>query len=301
MAKGNLSGKVLAGLMAMAMLIPTMAIADGGQTADAQTTTSTSTSTTTHAQQTTGTNHVSSTSTQTSTPQSGTAASGAAQTTQKSKSTSPNQAAPIQPSRRPTAKSAIKDMLDTDDAVVTTLSQASRSTSTAPFDNDNSPGDDHDADNDIVRTFDKVSYTYSFAVNTRNETTSYRRGRIGFQFKLSQPEDQVTFDVDSMGWVDTTPEYRPKQTTETIDGHPTQVLTVYRLLTSTENLSTVIPGSSSVTLVLRVRSMPNGSKFAPEVQAWGAPDATTKTDPASATSEPVTVSAKLNLNLRITG
>ena len=295
MAKGNLSGKVLAGLLAMATLIPTMALADGRQTADAQTTASTSTSATTQAQQT------SSTSTQTSTPQLNTAASGAAQTAQKSESTSSSQAAPIQPSTGPTAKSAIKDMLDTDDAVVTTLSQASRSTGTAPFDNDNNPGDDHDADNDIVRTFDKVSYTYSFAVNTRSETTSYRRGRIGFQFRLNQPEDQVTFDVNSMGWVDTTPEYQPKQTTETIDGHPTQVLTVYRLLTAPQNLSTVIPGSSSVTLVLRVRSMPNGSKFAPEIQAWGAPNTTTKTDPASATSDQVTVSAKLNLNLRITG
>ena len=301
MAKGNLSGKVLAGLMAMAMLIPTMAIADSKQTADAQTAASISTSPTTRVQQATATNQTSSTSTQTSTPQLDTATSGAAQTTQKSKSTPSNQAAPIQPSRRPTAKSAIKDMLDTDDAVVTTLSQASRSTGTAPFDKDNNPGNDHDADNDIVRTFDKLSYTYSFAVNTRSETTSYRRGRIGFQFKLSQPEDRVTFDVDSMGWVDNTPGYQPKQITETIDGQPTQVLTVYRLLTATPTLSTVIPGSSSVTLVLRVRSMPNGSKFAPEIQAWGAPDATTKTDPASATSDPVTVSAKLNLNLRITG
>ena len=301
MAKGNLSGKVLAGLMAMAMLIPTMAIADSKQPADAQTAASISTSPTTRVQQATATNQTSSTSTQTSTPQLDTATSGAAQTTQKSKSTPSNQAAPIQPSRRPTAKSAIKDMLDTDDAVVTTLSQASRSTGTAPFDKDNNPGNDHDADNDIVRTFDKLSYTYSFAVNTRSETTSYRRGRIGFQFKLNQPEDRVTFDVDSMGWVDNTPGYQPKQITETIDGQPTQVLTVYRLLTATENLSTVIPGSSSVTLVLRVRSMPNGSKFAPEIQAWGAPDATTKTDPASATSDEITVSAKLNLNLRITG
>ncbi|MBI0150818.1 Spy0128 family protein [Bifidobacterium sp. M0353] len=301
MAKGNLSGKVLAGLMAMAMLIPTMAIADSKQTADAQTAASISTSPTTRVQQATATNQTSSTSTQTSTPQLDTATSGAAQTTQKSKSTPSNQAAPIQPGRRPTARSAIKDMLDTDDAVVTTLSQTSRSTGTAPFDKDNNPGNDHDADNDIVRTFDKLSYTYSFAVNTRSETTSYRRGRIGFQFKLSQPEDQVTFDVDSMGWVDNTPGYQPKRTTETIDGHPTQVLTVYRLLTATPTLSTVIPGSSSVTLVLRVRSMANGSKFAPEIQAWGAPDTTTKTDPASATSEPVTVSAKLNLNLRITG
>ncbi|KJY52120.1 Spy0128 family protein [Bifidobacterium mellis] len=301
MAKGNLSGKVLAGLMAMAMLIPTMAIADSKQTADAQTAASISTSPTTRVQQATATNQTSSTSTQTSTPQLDTATSGAAQTTQKSKSTPSNQAAAIQPSRKPTAKSAIKDMLDTDDAVVTTLSQASRSTGTAPFDKDNNPGNDHDADNDIVRTFDKLSYTYSFAVNTRSETTSYRRGRIGFQFKLNQPEDRVTFDVDSMGWVDNTPGYQPKQITETIDGQPTQVLTVYRLLTATENLSTVIPGSSSVTLVLRVRSMPNGSKFAPEIQAWGAPDAITKTDPASATSDSVTVSAKLNLNLRITG
>ncbi|MBI0105394.1 SdrD B-like domain-containing protein [Bifidobacterium polysaccharolyticum] len=301
MAKGNLSGKVLAGLMAMAMLIPTMAIADGGQTAGAQTTASTSTSATTQAQQATVTNQASSTSTQTSTPQLDAATAGAAQTTQKSKSTSPNQAAPIQPSRRPTANSVIKDTLDTDDAVVTTLSQASRSTGTAPFDSDNNPGDDHDADNAIVRTFDKMSYTYSFAVNTRSETTSYRRGRIGFQFKLSQPEDQVTFDVASMGWVDNTQGYEPKQTTEIINGQPTQVLTVYRLLAATQNMSTVIPGSSSVTLVLRVRSMPNGSKFAPEIQAWGAPDATTKTDPASATSDEITVSAKLNLNLRITG
>ena len=155
MAKGNLSGKVLAGLMAMAMLIPTMALADGGQTADAQTTGSTSTSPTAHAQQATDTNQASSTSIQTSTPQLDTAASEAAQTTQQSKSTASNQAAPVQPSRKPTVKSAIKDMLDTDDAVVTTLSQASRSTGTAPFDNDNNPGNDHDADNDIA-----VSYTH---------------------------------------------------------------------------------------------------------------------------------------------
>ena len=134
MAKGNLSGKVLAGLMAMAMLIPTMALADGGHTADARTTASTSTSPTAHAQQATATNQASFTSIQTSTPQLDTAASEAAQTTQQSKSTASNQAAPVQPSRKPTTRSVIKDMLDTDDAVVTTLSQASRSTGTAPFD-----------------------------------------------------------------------------------------------------------------------------------------------------------------------
>ena len=73
------------------------------------------------------------------------------------------------------------------------------------------------------------------------------------------------------------------------------------MLTPTQDTPTVIPGKSCVSLVLWVRDRANGSKFAPKVQTWGAPDASTMTDPTSFTSDPVTVSAKLNLNLRITG
>ncbi len=208
---------------------------------------------------------------------------------------------PVQSIGPPASRSNTKDMLDTDDAIVTSLAPSSRDTGTAPFDKDDAAGNDHDADNDIVRSFDRVSYTYSFDVNARDEANAYRRARIGFRFTLNQPADKVSFDLDSMGWVDTSTGYKPELSTETIEGQPAQVLTVYRLLTPTQDSPTVIPGKSRVSLVLWVRNMANGSKFAPKVEAWGAPDASTMTDPASFTSDPVTVSAKLNLNLRITG
>lgn len=50
----------------------------------------------------------------------------------------------------------IHDMLDTDSAYVSKLKLTDRVTGTAPFDNDNERGDDKDASNDIVRSFDDV-------------------------------------------------------------------------------------------------------------------------------------------------
>lgn len=302
MAKGNLSGRVLAGLIAMAMLIPAIAIAGSGQTAEAQTTASTPLSATTRKQQagdnrktSDKSNRVQATATiQTSAPQSDITKSDTA------RSTSPNQIASIQPSNTTSAKSTLNDMLDTDNARVTSIKETSRSTGTAPFDNDNAPGDDRDADNDIVRSFDTAIYDFTFSVNSLNDT-SYRQARIGFQFTLNQPKKLITFDQDSMPWIDNTPGYEPKLEQKSVNGQTTQVLTAYRLLAATSNSANVIPGTSSVSLVLQVRNMANGSSFAPEVQAWCAHDATTRTEPASAASDPVTVSAKPNLNLRITG
>ena len=300
-AKGNLSGRFFAGLMAMAMLVPTMAIADGGRTADTQATTSTSTSATTHEQHVRNnrktsdqSNRVQSTAAiQTPAPQSDTTKSNTA------RSTSPNQVAPIQPGTT-SGRSTLNNMLDTDNARVTSIKQTSRSTGTAPFDKDNDPGDDRDADNGIVRSFDTVIYDFTFSVNSLDDTT-YRQARIGFQFTLNQPKDLIAFDQDSMPWIDNTPGYEPKLEQKSINGQTTQVLTVYRLLTATSNSAIVIPSTSSVSLVLQVRNMANGSSFAPQVQAWCAPDPTTRTEPASAASDSVTVSAKPNLNLRITG
>lgn len=170
-------------------------------------------------------------------------------------------------------------MLDTDNARVTSIKQTSRSTGTAPFDKDNDPGDDRDADNGIVRSFDTVIYDFTFSVNSLDDTT-YRQARIGFQFTLNQPKDLIAFDQDSMPWIDNTPGYEPKLEQKSINGQTTQVLTVYRLLTATSNSAIVIPSTSSVSLVLQVRNMANGSSFAPQVQAWCAPDPTTRTEPA---------------------
>lgn len=198
----------------------------------------------------------------------------------------------------------IHDMLDTDTAYVSKLKLTDRVTGTAPFDNDNERGDDKDASNDIVRSFDGVIYDYDYTVTPDSTMDYYRRTRVGFRFELPYPADKVTFDTDQMGWVDQTPGYQPKLTTETVNGVQTQVYTCYRLLEPTSNSPTVNPGTSAISLAVAVKGAPHGYKFHPTVKAWTAWDASNPTNTgthkqAENTPQDVTVSAKLNLNVRL--
>lgn len=132
----------------------------------------------------------------------------------------------------------------------------------------------------------------------------YRRTRVGFRFELPYPADKVTFDAEKMGWVDHTPGYEPKLTTETIDGIVTQVYTCYRLLEPTSQSPTVNPGTGSIGLSVAVKGAPHGYRFHPTVKAWPAWDASNPTNTgthkrAEDTPKDVTVSAKLNLNVRM--
>lgn len=199
----------------------------------------------------------------------------------------------------------IHDMLDTDTAYVSKLKLTDRVTGTAPFDNDNERGDDKDASNDIVRSFDDVIYDYDYTVTPDSTMDYYKRTRVGFRFELPYPADKVTFDTDQMGWVDQTPGYQPKLTTETINGVKTQVYICYRLLEPTSNSPTVNPGTSAISLAVAVKGAPHGYKFHPTVKAWTAWDASNPTNTgthkqAENTPQDVTVSAKPFYNLRIT-
>lgn len=198
----------------------------------------------------------------------------------------------------------IHDMLDTDTAYVSKLKLTDRVTGTAPFDNDNERGDDKDASNDIVRSFDDVIYDYDYTVTPDSTMDYYKRTRVGFRFELPYPADKVTFDTDQMGWVDQTPGYQPKLTTETVNGVQTQVYTCYRLLEPTPNSPTVNPGTSAISLAVAIKGAPHGYKFHPTVKAWTAWDASNPTNTgthkqAENTPQDVTVSAKLNLNVRL--
>lgn len=199
---------------------------------------------------------------------------------------------------------AIHDMLDTDSAAVSRLRLADRITGTAPFDKDNERGDDKDETNDIVRSYDTVTYDYEYTLTPDSTMDYYRRTRVGFRFELPYPQDKVTFDAEKMGWVDHTPGYEPKLTTETIDGTVTQVYTCYRLLEPTSQSPTVNPGTGSIGLSVAVKGAPHGYRFHPTVKAWPAWDASNPTNTgthkrAEDTPKDVTVSAKLNLNVRM--
>lgn len=216
----------------------------------------------------------------------------------------PAQSAPQADAGQAAPDVTVHDMLDTDSAAVSRLRLTDRITGTAPFDKDNERGDDKDENNDIVRSYDTVTYDYEYTLTPDSTMDYYRRTRVGFRFELPYPKDKVTFDAEKMGWVDHTPGYEPKLTTETIDGTVTQVYTCYRLLEPTSQSPTVNPGTVSIGLSVAVKGAPHGYRFHPTVKAWPAWDASNPTNtgthpPAVDTPKDVTVSAKLNLNVRM--
>ncbi len=188
----------------------------------------------------------------------------------------------------------IHDMLDTDSAFVSKLKLVGWTTGTAPFDKDNERGDDKDGNNAIVRSYDTVTYDYEYTLTPDDAMTYYRKARVGFRFELPYPADKVTFATDQMNWVDQTPGYTAKVTQE----GDRQVFTAYRLLTPTSNSPTVCPGTSGITLAVKVLGAPNGYRFHPTVKAWTVPNDTSNRI-VSDTPKDVTVSAKLNLNVRM--
>lgn len=216
----------------------------------------------------------------------------------------PAQSAPQADAGQAAPDVTVHDMLDTDSAAVSRLRLTDRITGTAPFDADNGRGDDKDENNDIVRSYDTVTYDYEYTLTPDSTMDYYRRTRVGFRFELPYPQDRVTFDAEKMGWVDHTPGYEPKLTTETIDGIVTQVYTCYRLLEPTSQSPTVNPGTGSIGLSVAVKGAPHGYRFHPTVKAWTAWDASNPTNTgthkrAEDTPEDVTVSAKLSLNVRM--
>lgn len=216
----------------------------------------------------------------------------------------PAQSAPQADAGQAAPDVTIHDMLDTDSAAVSRLRLTDRITGTAPFDRDNERGDDKDENNDIVRSYDTVTYDYEYTLTPDSTMDYYRRTRVGFRFELPYPKDKVTFDAEKMGWVDHTPGYEPKLTTETINGIVTQVYTCYRLLEPTSQSPTVNPGTGSIGLSVAVKGAPHGYRFHPTVKAWPAWDASNPTNTgthkrAEDTPKDVTVSAKLNLNVRM--
>ena len=216
----------------------------------------------------------------------------------------PAQSAPQADAGQAAPDVTVHDMLDTDSAAVSRLRLIDRITGTAPFDADNERGDDKDENNDIVRSYDTVTYDYEYTLTPDSTMDYYRRTRVGFRFELPYPKDKVTFDAEKMGWVDHTPGYEPKLTTETINGTVTQVYTCYRLLEPTSQSPTVNPGTGSIGLSVAVKGAPHGYRFHPTVKAWPAWDASNPTNTgthkrAEDTPADVTVSAKLNLNVRM--
>ena len=142
--------------------------------------------------------------------------------------------------------------------IVTEAVITGRKTGTGPFDDDNEPGNDSSADNNIVRSFDQISWTIENTMNLKNPELgeSYKGGVL--QVKAEIPENLmnvegspkvVEWDLNSMGWVE--------DGNVSADG---RIFTGKYTLSETE---VTVPGKQTLVFVLKVLGAPNGMEITP--------------------------------------
>ena len=200
-----------------------------------------------------------------------------------------------------------------DEAYVNAVTIKEMTTGTAPFDNVAGRGNDTTEADNIVRTFDTVSYKFEVNMAPWNQSTTYKEARVKLEFVLPLTEEEAVIDQSAMGWMDTTEGYAPVLTTEmrVIDGQEKecQVLTCYKWLRPSEGNLSVVPGNFGNNLTVYVKSMHDGDTFAPVISAameggaWDGPCGKEEhkevAEKKTVTPEPVIVTAAPKYNIKL--
>ena len=153
-------------------------------------------------------------------------------------------------------------ILTDDSAIVSSASVVSRTTGTAPFDTDNEAGNDSSPDNDVVRSFDKVTWDIeaNMAVNNTghgsadvNTYSKFRGGTIYVEATLPKEyTGLVKWSLEDMTWAEGTGAVSE-------DG-----LTFTAQYQMSENNITV-PGKQTLELILDVYGAENGTEESPGI------------------------------------
>ena len=181
-------------------------------------------------------------------------------------------------------------------------------TGTADFDKDDDPGNDSTPENMIVRSFDSVTYLLWYGVNLQGqvgEATYFEEGDMFVRFVLPDTtKDKANFNLSGMLWLlDPTIEYGEDGGEGDPDKNDIVVTGRYRMQPA-EGGKNSIPGEGSLSVLVDVFAMNHGSTLKPVFYAWmdgydaeGTP--VLDNVPQKAVADPVTVSAKLALNVEL--
>ncbi len=153
----------------------------------------------------------------------------------------------------------------------TTESGLAIRTGSAPWDDDDTAGNDNTDLNDTVRSFDIISYTAYFKSKVRDNApyAAYETGTLHFEFILPGTAEQAQFETGSMGWLSAKKEVQYEITESTYNGQPCQVLRgSYLWEPSDENPSAIGESYQELTLVVRALALKNGDTLKPEFTFW---------------------------------
>ena len=130
-------------------------------------------------------------------------------------------------------------------------------TGTGPFDENDEPGNDSSEDNNIVRSFDQVTWTVenTFVLNG-SEADSYSGGKIYFEAILPSEisSEEIKWDIDSMGWIE---DAKLSSNGKIITGY-------YQM----DRENTTIPGKQTLVFIVDVLGAGNKTVIKPEIKVW---------------------------------
>ena len=132
-----------------------------------------------------------------------------------------------------------------------------RATGTGPWDENDEPGNDSSPDNDIVRSFDQVTWTVNLITSLKQQDaeTSYTGGVVEFtatlpeEFAKTEYAPYMEWDLESMQWIE---DANLSEDGITLNGKYS--------LSETDR---TVPGAQTLVFVLKLYGVANNKEFAP--------------------------------------
>ena len=145
---------------------------------------------------------------------------------------------------------------------------------TAPFDSDDTAGNDSGNENGIVRSFDTINYTLKYTTAIKDaETQGIDSTNVMIDFLLPCSPVKAEFNTDTMTWLldkKVTYTYEDGSTSTSYDMNKnvvSQRLTGRRLLVNSEAGNTV-PGTGTLAIGVNVNAAVTGDVINPEFTIW---------------------------------
>ena len=151
--------------------------------------------------------------------------------------------------------SAVEQLPD-DKAYISDTRVMQVKTGTGPFDENDEPGNDSSETNNVVRSFDQVTWTIENTLALKGSSTSYSGGKIYFEATLPNVFNTETahWETDSMKWIEG---LKVSEDGLTISGY-------YQM--NVDNVT--IPGKQNLSFVAKIEGAANGIKFQPIIKVW---------------------------------
>ena len=176
------------------------------------------------------------------------------------------------------------------EAKVSALSITDRKTGTGPFDENDEAGNDSSENNEIVRSFDRVTWGLeaTMALKENSTESNYRGGMLNIEVTLPEEcKDTVKWNLDLMKWAE--------------NGEVTENGTKFTANYSMSDEKITIPGKQEIVLVLDILGAKNEMTIEPTFKVWltGNEEELKATLNDNYDNKKVKVSAKPSYNIKL--